>query len=239
MKELEDYKWFPSVLRNFQTEFIGYIVVVFDVYDVFINYINKLHLPILPMKDLCSGSGKPAIGIFNKCNCFSSLTLSDKFPNSLNRGESIVFNEIREEDVLEVEFKEGSYYTMFNSFHHFSDDEKLEISQRIHKNGSAAFFVEILEPTILCLLKVLFITIVGSLLFTPFVKPFSYSRLFFTYIIPINLFTVTFDGLMSVMKSRSIKQYQKLFSENDLPVKVFRLESGLSSLIVIQMGVDK
>ena len=128
---------------------------------------------------------------------------------------------------------------MFNSFHHFSDDEKLEISQRIHKNGSAAFFVEILEPTILCLLKVLFITIVGSLLFTPFVKPFSYSRLFFTYIIPINLFTVTFDGLMSVMKSRSIKQYQKLFSENDLPVKVFRLESGLSSLIVIQMGVDK
>ncbi|MFN0187071.1 MAG: hypothetical protein ACKVQV_00060 [Bacteroidia bacterium] len=239
MKELEDYNWFPSVLRNFQTEFIGYIVVVFDVYDVFVDYLNKLKLPTLPMKDLCSGSGEPAISIFNKSNCFSSLSLNDKFPNSLKRGRCKVFNEIREEDVLEVEFKNGTYYTMFNSFHHFSDEDKLKIAQRIHQSGSVAFFVEILEPTMLCFLKVLFITLFGSLLFTPFVKPFSYSRLFFTYIIPLNLFTVTYDGLVSVMKSRSIKQYQKLFSEIDLPVKVLRLESGLSSLIVIQMGVEK
>lgn len=239
MKELEDYKCFPSVFRNFQTEFIGYIVVVFDVYYVFVDYLNRSHFPILPMKDLCSGSGEPAIGIFNKSNCFSSLSLSDKFPNAHCRGRSEIFNEIREEDVLEVEFKDGTYYTMFNSLHHFSDHEKVEILQRIHKNGSSAFFVEILEPTLLCFFKVLFITIVGSLLFTPFVKPFSYSRLFFTYIIPVNLFTVTFDGWVSVMKSRSIKQYQKLFSENHLPVKVFRLESGLSSLIVLEMGVEK
>ncbi len=239
MKELEDFKWFPSVLRNFQTEFIGYIVVVFDVYDVFVDYLNKLQLPTLPLKDLCSGSGQPAISIFNKSNCFSSISLSDKFPSELNNGARKIFNEIRREDVLEVEFKNGTYYTMFNSFHHFSDEDKLKISQRIQQSNSVAFFVEILEPTIICFLKVLFITLFGSLLFTPFVKPFSYSRLFFTYIIPINLFTITFDGLVSVMKSRSIKQYQKLFSENDLPVKVFRLESGLSSLIVIQMGVEK
>ena len=239
MKELEDYKWFPSVLRNFQTEFIGYIVVVFDVYDVFIDYLNKLKLPTLPMKDLCSGSGQPAISIFNKSNCFSSLSLSDKFPNELNNGARKIFNEIRRDDVLEVEFKNGTYYTMFNSFHHFSDDDKLKIAHRISQSGSAAFFVEILEPTLLCFLKVLFITIVGSLLFTPFVKPFSYSRLFFTYIVPINLITVSYDGLMSVFKSRSIKQYQKLFSASDFPVKVFRLKSELSSLIVIQMGVEK
>jgi ubiquinone/menaquinone biosynthesis C-methylase UbiE len=239
LKELEDYKWFPSVLRNFQTEFIGYMVLVFDVYDVFVDYLNKAHLPKRPMKDLCSGSGEPAISIFNKSTCFNSLSLSDKFPNTIDAGTCKILNEIHEQDVLSMDFKNNTCYTMFNAFHHFSDGDKLKISQRIQQKKAVAFFVEMLEPTLLCFLKVLFITIMGSLLFTPFIKPFSYSRLIFTYLIPINLFTITFDGLLSVVKSRSIKQYQQLFSNDVRPVKVFRLQRGLSSLVVIQLGTEK
>ncbi len=234
MNELEDLPYFPSLLRNFQTEFIGFVVVRFNVYRAFIKYIRSLSPPLQPMIDLCSGSGEPAIHIFKKSNCFSHLILSDKFPNRLFNADKISYvpNSM---DVLEMEFHSGVCYTMFNAFHHFNDEDKLKIAQKIIASGSQSFFVEILEPNIVCLLKVLFITTVGNLLLTPFIRPFSFTRIFFTYIIPVNIFTITYDGIVSVFKSRTIKQYRKLFVGYEDSIKVFKLEKDFSTLIVIQI----
>ena len=128
MKELEDYVWFPNSLRNFQTDFIGFVVSKFKVYHSFVTFLKELSLPSKPMIDLCSGSGEPAISIFKKSNCFSSLQLSDKFPNAIS-----IIHEIKSVDVLEMKFESGNYYTMFNAFHHFSDEQKLAIVQKIHQ----------------------------------------------------------------------------------------------------------
>ena len=215
MKELEDLPYFPSLLRNFQTAFIGFVVVRFNVYQAFIEHIRSLSHPIQPMNDLCSGSGEPAIHIFKESNCFSHLILSDKFPTDLKLDDDKISYDKISTDVLEMEFKHGTYYTMFNAFHHFTDAEKIKIVQKIQNSGSGAFIVEILEPTVFCLLKIFFTTTVGSLLLTPFIRPFSLKRLFFTYIFPVNILTISFDGILSVFKSRSVKQYQKLFADNE------------------------
>ncbi len=235
MKELEDYRWFPAVLRNFQTEFIGFVVTTFNVYGVFIQHLKTLSLSERSMTDLCSGSGEPAISIFRKSNCFSHLSLSDKYPNEMKLNVGDISYDRISRDVLEMEFKPGTYYTMFNAFHHFTDEEKLKIVQKIQTSGSAAFIVEILEPTVFCLLKIFFTTTIGTLLLTPFIQPFSLRRLFFTYIIPINLITISFDGIVSVLKSRSVKQYQNIFANNGNAIKIFRLKSRLHTLIVIQI----
>lgn len=239
MKELEDHSWFPPVLRNFQTEFIGFVVATFNVYGVFVKHLNSLMLPVQPMTDLCSGSGEPAISIFRKSNCFSRLILSDKFPNATNFHEGQISYDNLRTDVLEMEFKSGTCYTMFNAFHHFTDEDKLKIAQNIRASGSIAFLVEILEPTLFCLVKVILATTVGSLLLTPFILPFSLKRLFFTYIFPVNIFAITFDGIVSVCKSRSVKQYQSLFVDCENTIKIFRLTNGLTPLIVIQIGPEK
>jgi hypothetical protein len=239
MKELEDYNWFPPVLRNFQTEFIGFAVATFNVYDVFVQHLKTLSLSVQPMTDLCSGSGEPAISIFRKSNCFSHLMLSDKYPNPLQLHDDKITYAMQRTDVLEIEFKPGTYYTMFNAFHHFGDAEKLKIAQSIQTSGSVAFFVEILEPRIVCFLKVLFLTTIGNLLLTPFIRPFSLRRLFFTYILPVNMFTIPFDGIVSVLKSRSVKQYQKLFTNYENAIEIFRLKKGLSTLIIIQIQPEK
>jgi len=235
VKELEDYYWFPPVLRNFQTEFIGFVVDKFNVYDVFIKYLKTLQLSVLPITDLCSGSGEPAIGIFRKSNCFSRLKLTDKFPSALNIHSDNIYYEVQSIDVLDMEFKSGTYYTMFNAFHHFTDEEKVKITQNIHNSGSTAFIVEILEPTIFCLLKICITTTLGSLILTPFIRPFSLKRLLFTYIIPINIITITFDGIVSVLKSRSVKHYQDLFANNEQAIKICRLKNGLNPIIVVQI----
>lgn len=239
MKELEDHKQFPSFLRNFQTEFIGFVVSAFNVYDAFVQHLKTLNLPLQPMADLCSGSGEPAVSIFRKSNCFSSLALSDKFPNQSDFPNKNISYEPKSMDVLKMEFGSGKCYTMFNSFHHFRDDDKLKIAEKIHASGSVGFIVEIIEPTVLCLLKIIFVTTIGNLLLTPFVKPYSFKRLFFTYIIPVNLFTITFDGVVSVFKSRTVLQYQKLFFDHSDTIQVFKLKNILSPLIVIQIQFKK
>lgn len=235
MKELEDFYWFPAVLRNFQTDFIGFVVERFNVYDVFIQHLKTMRLSKLPMTDLCSGSGEPAIGIYRKSKCFSRLKLTDKFPSVLSMNDDEIYYDMQIADVLEMEFQPGTYYTMFNAFHHFSDQEKVMIAQEIQNSGSSAFIVEILEPSAFCLLKIFFTTTIGTLVLTPFIRPFSLKRLFFTYIIPINLITITFDGIVSVLKSRSVKQYHDLFANNKHGIQVSQLRNGLNPLIVIQI----
>lgn len=239
MKELEDYYWFPSVLRNFQTEFIGFVVSKFNVYNVFIQHLKTMKLSVLPVTDLCSGSGEPAISIFRKSQCFSRLQLTDKFPGTLNINDENISYDVKSTDVLEMAFNPGTYYTMFNAFHHFTDEEKLNIVQDIKNSDCTAFIVEILEPTVWCLLKVVFTTTLGSLVLTPFISPFSLKRMIFTYFIPINIITITFDGIVSVLKSRSLTQYQYLFANKGEAINIFRLKNGLYRLIVIQINGPK
>jgi len=235
MKELEDHHWFPPVFRTFQMEFIGFVVIAFRVYDGFVNLVNALHLPTQRMTDLCSGSGQPAIAVFNQCSCFSHLRLSDKYPMESGLHSREISYDMQSTDVLTMEFKAGTYYTMFNSFHHFDDKEKLEIVRKIQTSGSSGFMVEILEPTLFCLLKTVFATTIGVVLLSPFILPFSFKRLFFTYVVPVNVFTITFDGIVSVFKSRTADQYKKLFFRSELGASVLEIKGGLTKVIVIHI----
>ncbi len=224
MLELEDYTWFPTLFRKFQMDFIGFVVTKFNFYDVFIKHLRNKNSRPQPMFDLCSGSGEPAITIFKKSNCFSELILSDKFPSN---------NSIKNVDVLNMLFEKNNCYTMFNAFHHFTDEQKKEIVLHIQKTGAKCYFVEILEPSLLFILKVCMLTIVANLFITPFIRPFSILRLIFTYIIPINIFTITYDGVISVLKSRTVQQYKQILPEG---IQVYRLKKRLSSLVVIEIN---
>lgn len=235
MKELEDLPYFPFWLRNFQTQYIGFVVVRFKIYSAFIEYIQSLAQPVQPMTDLCSGSGEPAVHIFKSSARFSKLTLSDKYPSHFKQTDQIHYLP-QSMDAKEMTFDQDNCYTMFNAFHHFEDAEKVLLLQRIAQSGAKSYFVEILEPHLLGLLKVLFITTIGNLLLTPFIKPFSFSRLFFTYIIPINVFTIAYDGVVSVFKSKTLKQYKKLLSPLGESIHVFKLGNKIAPLIVIEIN---
>lgn len=226
MKELEDYPWFPATLRKYQTDFIGFVVSKFNIYQGFIEYLNKENIKSKFQYDLCSGSAEPASTIFKSTNCFSDLVLSDKYPS---------YENIEKLDVLDANYNSKFAYTMFNAFHHFDDNEKKKIVEKVKEADAQAYFVEILEPTAFFILKVLFATIIGTILLTPFIKPFSLKRLFFTYIIPLNIINISYDGAISVLKSRSLNQYQLLFCNHPY-VKVQRLKKDIRTLIVISIN---
>jgi hypothetical protein len=239
MKELGDHSWFPSFFRNLQTDFIGFVAIKLKAYNAFIKYVTDLSLPKQKMIDLCSGSGEPAVSIFKKTGCFTSLLLTDKFPSPRSFSDQRIHYEHARKDVLDMVFENGACYTMFNAFHHFSDTEKLELIKKIRSSGSRAFIVEILEPNVICILKVLALTTFGSLVMTPFVRPFSLRRLFFTYIIPVNILTISFDGIVSVFKSRSLQQYQKLTVNTKEDVELLRLKNLINSNIILHIQPDE
>lgn len=239
MKELEDHDWFPPLFRKFQMDFLAFTVTKFKVYEGFIDHLRSSGIARQPMIDLCSGSGEPAITIYKKTNCFSHLTLTDKYPVKNFQDDNDIVYLPHSVDVLQMQFQPGVCYTMFNAFHHFSDTDKLKMVEDVSRSGSQGYFVEILEPRVDTLLKVFIATTLGLLLVTPFIKPFSWKRLLFTYLIPVNIFTITFDGIVSVVKSRSVKQYQKLFFRYGDNVKFTRIRHWLTSVVVIHIQKQK
>lgn len=235
MKELEDQPWFPARFRNAQTAFIGFVVARFGIYKPFTAWLKSAGLQHRSMFDLCSGSGEPAVGIYKQSQLFSTLTLSDKFPPGGYAEQADIHYLPESADVTEMQFSNGHCYTMFNALHHFSDSEKKTISGKIIRSGSEAVFAEILQPNIICMLKVVLATTAGVWLLTPFVRPLSFSNLFFTYLLPVNVLSITYDGVVSVLKSRSESQYRKLFSDMGERVEVARSGTLLAPLVLIRI----
>jgi hypothetical protein len=211
LKELEDYNWFPMLLRKFQLEFIGSLVKWFALYKPLVPVIKDLSSQAKAEKitDLCSGSGEPAVYMQAQLGAPFTTKLTDKYPLVKAMPEDISYETVGL-DVLELQPEKGTLYTMYNAFHHFGDAGKEKILQNFSNNAATLLIAEILAPDLFTLLNVFFSGTAGQLLLAPFIRPFSLWRLLFTYIIPVNIFTVTYDGIISVIRSKTLGQYEKI-----------------------------
>ncbi len=233
MKELEDYSWFPKSFRQEQSEFIGDLAVFTGIYNPFLKHLNEHPTKTNHMHDLCSGSGKPAYHIFKRSPQFNQLTCSDKF--DVNKNIPIEAYRFVEADVLNYSYTKNETYTMLNAFHHFDNKEQLQIVNRIKDGKAEAFIIEILEPSLLTFIKILLAGTLGVAVLTPFISKMTWRKFLLTYIVPITILTVTIDGLISVLKSKSSHRYREQFKHLDnIVVKEFRSLSGKSILIHIQ-----
>jgi ubiquinone/menaquinone biosynthesis C-methylase UbiE len=238
VKELEDYDWFPRLLRRFQVDFIGTIVKWFAVYQPLTVVLKQLlqQNNLRQITDCCSGSGAPAMYMQQQLKGAAQTVLTDKFPQQLYQSTEGIVYKNESFDVLQLQPDAQQLYTMYNSFHHFSTTEQEKILQQFAGKRTAFIIAEILQPNVFTLFKIVFTTTIGQLLLTPFIKPFSLVRLFFTYLLPVNIITMTYDGIVSVLKSKSVKQYQQLaerISITAYTVTVNNLKSSTASLIYI------
>lgn len=222
MFEWEDKTWFPEFLRNMQTDFIGWLVVRFGIYrSIQTEFSTAVELAgANKWTDLASGNGWPALGLLKELRKEDSkwadfqLHLTDLFPRKFDSLPEHVSSADFSVDALKWDTEQSDIRTVFNAYHHFDEQQKAKLIQQHAKKG--LFVVEVLQPTLLVLIKIIFTTTIGQLLLTPFVKPFSWTRLFFTYILPVNLFTITWDGVVSVLKSKHIHE-MTLHAKQHLP----------------------
>lgn len=239
IKELEDYSWFHPLLRRYQMDYIGSMVSWLGMYRPLIPVAAQMvnaNDPVV-IQDLCSGSGIPAIYMQHHVQLIPKTLLSDKYP-------FIAFTDSEEleyikspVDVLALIPQQGICYTMYNGIHHFSPGDQVALVKKMIAGRNSFLFAEILEPGIFTMIKIILTATLLQVFTAPFIKPFSLKRLFFTYVIPVNLFTVMYDGIISVIKSRSVDQYRRLFeglSVNDFEVSVGRLNNWKGPVIYIK-----
>jgi hypothetical protein len=221
--ELEDQPWFPDVFRKGITDYLEYASNRMDLYKVAIPVINKgvEKSGTNNIIDLCSGAGGGMKKINQKLKNSSNeikITLTDKFPNlqafkkAAGESEGNIDFVSSPVDASNVPAGLKGFRTQFVSFHHFKPDFAFNILKNAADSKSAIGIFEVTERKLINFIAMLFTPVV-VMLAMPFIKPFSLSRLFFTYIIPVIPFATMWDGMVSVLRTYSIKEMQAMTSK--------------------------
>lgn len=235
LKELEDYPWFPSYLRKMQLEYVGWISVQLKLYRPLLKEIIKF--PSEQWIDLASGSGWPAFYIQKNVSHQIHYTLSDLYPDSVsNEVKKQVEVEPESLDLNKFEPQNGEQYSLFNAFHHFSSAQQKQLIKKMKEAKASCIIAEVLEPSLLSFIQVTLASFIVQPLTSWAIRPFSILRMITTYVMPIQLVTVAWDGWLSVIKSKNINQYKELLSEfndNQYSIEVKRIKQLQGNLIVI------
>jgi hypothetical protein len=244
--EFEDLKWFPAFLRNYGTDFLQFLANKTRMYKPIIQIIQNVLIKSQTSQivDLCSGGGGGLIWLNIKLKKEIpdlKIILTDYYPNipafRYVKKQADNFNFIENPiDAKNVPSDLQGLRTQFLSFHHFKpNDAKLILQNVIDTNSSIAIF-EAQERSIPSILAMLFSPI-SVLLTTPFIRPFKIGRLFFTYLIPIVPLFVLWDGVVSSLRTYSVKEMKELVSKLEgterYTWEIGKVKSGPSKILYL------
>ena len=207
--EFEDLEWCPRAVRDGGTDWLAFMA---NASGLFAGAAPKIRAAMEAtgtsnVLDLCSGGGGPWLTLVTELEKSGpvTVTLSDLHPNleALGRvrdqtGGRVRFHDGRV-DATNVPAALDGVRTMFNAFHHFPPDAARRIladavaSRRaiaIFEGGSRRALAFVGMPLQIPLLAI----------FTPFVRPFRWSRLALTYLVPLIPLLVMVDGIVSFLR---------------------------------------
>lgn len=217
--EFEDQKWFPIFLRNYGTDFLQFLANKTKMYKPIIPTIKKClkESDTNTIIDLGSGGGGGLVWLNSELKKeipTLKIVLTDLYPNISafeylkDQSENFVF--IQEPvDAKNVPEELKGLRTQFLSLHHFRPKEASQILQNAINSGSSIACFEAQERSLKSILVMVFSPITVFLT-TPFIKPFKIGRLIFTYLIPIVPLFVMWDGIVSSLRTYSLKEMNNL-----------------------------
>lgn len=237
--EFEDLSWFPVTLRNYATDFLQFLANKTQMYKpiipVLVDALKKCDLN--EILDLASGGGGSLLWLseeMKKDIPNLKITLSDYYPNILafkyNKEQSHCIDYYNQPvDARNVPTHLNGMRTLFLSFHHFNEQDALQILQNAVDQNTPIAIIEAQERSFLSILGMVFSPIT-LLLSTPFIRPFKWGRILFTYIIPLLLPLVLWDGVVSCFRTYSIKEMKALVSKvenkKSFDWEIKRIKSG-------------
>jgi hypothetical protein len=218
--ELHEQPWFPSSLRDDVT----------DAIQLGFNLL-KAYEPIAPLLqsvidstgngtndqqsivDMCSGGGGPWLDLSRTLSCRDAgdsaglqIWLTDKYPN-LEAFESVSASSDHHityypesVDAMNVPHALKGLRTMFTSFHHFSPEDARAILQNAVDAGESVGIFEITKRAPSAI-GIIFVGVLLLFLHTPRIRPFRWSRLLWTYLIPVIPLVLLFDGVVSCLRT--------------------------------------
>lgn len=221
--EWEDQPWLPAALRDGATDYLRFMIEVGDAYGaaspILADAMRRSRAT--QITDLCSGGGGPwrllTRGL-ERDGITGQLLLTDRFPNG--RAAAALDPPFRWQvayhdapvDAREVPAGLGGIRTMFSAFHHFAPaDARKVLGNAVAAGVPIAVFEATRSdaPGILAMLPAPLIV----LLTMPFVRPFRWSSIALTYLLPLLPLLVLWDGLVSCLRTYTVAELRSLVAQ--------------------------
>jgi hypothetical protein len=219
--EIHDQRWCPDSLRDVVTDTLQFVWNLFDIYEPIVRRLRRAvqEAGTCQVVDLCSGGGGPwrrlVRNIEGKDRLAVDVCLTDKFPNLRAFEHAKRSSHTRlafhpdPVDATRVPTDLEGFRTFFSCFHHFPREEARAILQDAVKHGQGVGIFEVAKRNWLTILFVFFLPVIGFAL-VPFIRPFRWSRLLWTFPLPVGPFVLWFDGVMSCLRAHTPSELLEL-----------------------------
>ena len=210
--EILDQSWCPQSLRHGETDYLEAITSRADVYRPIRAEIFRAigDCGAQRIVDLCSGGGGPWLSPGWRSALAEraplNLVLTDKYPSSVLPARlgadpyvSCVNSPV---DAACVPTEFSGFRTIFCSFHHFSDAFALRVLSDAVQYSDGFAMAEITSRTLRAF-AIILLTPVFVWALTPRMRPFRWSRLLLTYLIPVIPLAALWDGMVSCLRTRT------------------------------------
>lgn len=205
--ELHDLSWCPASLRDALTDFLAFALNLAGAYDPAAPLLRRAvaRTGARRIVDLCSGAGGPWLKLANEVGV--PVVLTDLYPH--RGGAAGLPCHPDPVDARAVPEALDGFRTLFTSFHHFRPAEARAILADAVKcgQGIAVFEAARRAPREIAIVA---FTWLGALVATPFLRPWRWSRLFWSYLPPLMPLMGSFDGVVSCLRAYSPVELREL-----------------------------
>lgn len=207
--ELEDLAWWPRLFRDAATDYLVTAIHHAKVYDTLAPRLAAAvkRSGATQVIDLCSGGGGPWPDLLPALRANGvdvPVCLTDKYPNiaALTRVAThtpgIRFDP-ESISATDVPPRLAGFRTVFTAFHHFRPADARAILAAAVRDRQGILIAEA-GPRSPASLAMQAVVPLAVLLLTPAIRPFRWSRLFWTYIVPVLPLAIVFDGVVSCLR---------------------------------------
>ena len=209
--ELEDFSWFPNIIRDLATDYLQFMEAKMALHRPVVAVLAEAlrETGATTVVDLCAGGGGPVVALHREladAGVQARFILTDKYPNlpafeRIARDHAGIEGYAKPVDATAVPSELKGFRTVFNAFHHFQpDDARAVLKSAVSARQPIGVF-EIPERTIPIVIATMLFVPILVLLTTPFMRPFRWERLLFTYLIPLVPLTCFWDGFVSQLRA--------------------------------------
>lgn len=254
--EFIDLPWLPNIFRDGATDYL-------DFFFGKIQFYQKEHASlsafiktkqIQSITDIASGGGGGIMSLYPVLQSNISIQLSDKYPNEQCMAKiaqknlsnvqylSTPIDGMSREDLGRIT---TDICTMFGVLHHYTPQQVETLLENVAGQQKTIAIVDVKANDMLRNIPkvvLVFPWIVNMLvlfvftwLFTPFLRPITWWRLLFTYILPIIPFVIAWDGTVSALRAYSAVDIQAIFEKisNRYPQYSLHIETSDKAILII------
>ncbi|NOT59081.1 MAG: class I SAM-dependent methyltransferase [Acidobacteria bacterium] len=211
--EIHEQAWCPAVIRDCATDYLQHVIHAANAYEPIAERLTnaRARTGATCIVDLCSGGGGPWSRLepaLAACCPELEIYLTDLHRNltaSQRHASDRIKSYAESVNALRVPPELTGFRTLFTSFHHFKPDEARAILRDAVASRSGIGIFEGTQRRPREVLGMLLTPLIVWLL-TPFIRPFRWTRLLWTYLLPVVPLVVVFDGVVSVLRSYTVAE---------------------------------